>query len=234
MTATLRLSHVLLLASALFASPTGRITGIVRDPSGAARSGARIAASFGARGERRSLASDSDGAFEFLDVAPGTWSLTVESEGFRATALPEVVVHIDRVARVEIRLEIGKRTETVTVASTLPDVEMSRPTEQTAIDSRVVSNMPLNGRQYLDLALLAAGTVAAAPGTQGSGFSVSGIRSQSNVYLLDGIGNIDTQTNQPLNLFRITDAVGEFTVQTSVPPPEFGRGAGAQVNVVTR
>src|SRR5436190_1700559 len=94
--------------------------------------------------------------------------------------------------------------------------------------------MPLNGRQYLDLAMLAPGVLPAAPGTQGNGFSAAGIRSQSNVYLLDGVSNIDTQTNQPLNLFRISDAVEEFSVQTVTPPAEFGRGAGAQVNVVTR
>src|SRR5436190_23736437 len=94
--------------------------------------------------------------------------------------------------------------------------------------------MPLNGRQYLDLAMLAPGVLPAAPGTQGNGFSAAGIRSQSNVYLLDGISNIDTQTNQPLNLFRITDAVREFDVASTSRPADSGRGSGAQVNVVTR
>jgi hypothetical protein len=84
------------------------------------------------------------------------------------------------------------------------------------------------------MALLSPGLVPAAPGTQGNGFSSGGIRSQSNVYLLDGISNIDTQTNQPLNLFRITEAVREFDVETASRPAQSGRGSGAQVNVVTK
>jgi hypothetical protein len=238
MTATLRLSTslaaVLLLTSTLSASPTGRVHGVIRDPSGAPVSRARITLAAVAPAEHRSAASDSSGSFEFLDLPPGRWSLSVEAEGFRPVNMPEVVVHVDESTRVEIRLEVGERADAIEVTAIAPGLEKDRPTAQTVVDSSTVANMPLNGRQYLDLALLASGSVPAAPGTQGSGFSVAGIRSQSNVYLVDGISNIDTQTNQPLNLFRITDAVREFAVQSGVPLPEFGRGAGAQVNVVTK
>src|SRR5262249_6544612 len=134
----------------------------------------------------------------------------------------------------DITLEIGDLSQTIEITATTPLVETRRSTISAVIDAATIENMPLNGRQYLDLALLIPGVLTAAPGTQGNGFSVAGIRSQSNVYLLDGVSNIDTQTNQPLNMFRITDAVAEFSVQTGVPLPEFGRGAGAQVNVVTR
>src|SRR6266849_959523 len=102
------------------------------------------------------------------------------------------------------------------------------------VDMRTIASMPLNARQFLDLALLTPGTVPAATGTQGGGFNVAGARSQSNIFLIDGVSNQDTQINSPLNNFRITDAVQEFTVQTSVALPEFGRGTGGQVNIVTK
>src|SRR5690242_13717254 len=71
-------------------------------------------------------------------------------------------------------------------------------------------------------------------GTQGGGFNVSGARSQANIFLLDGVSNIDTQVNSALGNFRITDAVQEFSVQTSVATAEFGRGTGGQVSIVTK
>jgi hypothetical protein len=108
------------------------------------------------------------------------------------------------------------------------------PLARGVIDRRAMALLPLNVRQFLDLTLLTPGVVPAAAGTQGNGFSAAGARSQSNVYLLDGIANQDTQTNDALNGFRITDAVEEFAGQTSVAMAESGRGAGAQVNVVTR
>ena len=120
------------------------------------------------------------------------------------------------------------------MAAVSPLLEMDRVSLGSVTDSRTIGSVPLNGRQFLDLALFTPGIVAAAPGTQGSGFNAAGMRSQSNVYLLDGVSNQDTQTNGPLNLFRITDAVQEFAVQTSVPLPEFGRGTGGQVNIVTK
>jgi hypothetical protein len=141
---------------------------------------------------------------------------------------------VDQVTRVDISLELGDVSEVVEVSAITPLLESGKSTLSGVVDNRVIANVPLNARQFLDLALLTPGIVPAAPGTQGSGFNSAGARSQSNVYLLDGISNQDTQTNEALNLFRITDAVEEFAVQTSVPPPEFGRGSGGQVNIVTK
>src|SRR4029077_11929347 len=115
-----------------------------------------------------------------------------------------------------------------------PLLEADRSTLSNVIESQVISNMPLNARQYLDLALLTPGVLPSSPGTQGGGFNVSGARSQSNIFLLDGVSNIDTQVNSALGNFRITDAVQEFAVQTSGATAEFGRGTGGQVNIVTK
>src|SRR5256712_9670482 len=94
--------------------------------------------------------------------------------------------------------------------------------------------MPLNARQYLDLALITPGVLPSAAGAQGAGFNVAGARSQSNMFLLDGVSNVDTQINSALGNFRLTDAVQEFAVQTSVATAEFGRGTGGQVSIVTK
>ena len=110
---------------------------------------------------------------------------------------------------------------------------MPRPISS-VIDTRTIGNMPLNARQYLDLALLTPGALPSQPGQQGGGFNVAGARSQSNLFLLDGISNMDTQINSALGNFRITDAVQEFAVQSSVSTAEFGRGQGAQVSIVSK
>ena len=120
------------------------------------------------------------------------------------------------------------------VESVAPLLENDKSTISSVVDTRTIANMPLNARQYLDLALLTPGAVPSQPGQQGGGFNVAGARSQSNLFLLDGVSNIDTQIGSALGNFRITDAVQEFAVQTSVPTAEFGRGHGAQVSIVTK
>jgi hypothetical protein len=88
--------------------------------------------------------------------------------------------------------------------------------------------MPLNARQFLDLALITPGVLPSSAGTQGGGFNVSGARSQSNSFLLDGVSNVDTQVNSVLGNFRITDAVQEFAVQTSVPTADLDAAQAAR------
>src|SRR5882762_2788006 len=218
----------------LFASPTGSVTGLIRDPSGAPVPGVHVILLNGKTNAQRLAVSDSSGVFQFLQIEPASWSLTAEAQGFKRTVVQQTLVQVDQVTHVEIVLELGERSEIVEVRAVAPLLESGKSTLSSVVDNRVIADVPLNGRQFLDLALLTPGVVPAAPGTQGSGFNAAGARSQSNVYFLDGISNQDTQTNEALNLFRITDAVQEFAVQTSVPPPEYGRGGGGQVNIVTK
>jgi hypothetical protein len=224
----------LLLGGVAFASSGSRVTGLVRDPSGAIVANARVTLVSATKAVERSAWTHHTGAFDFPNLGPGAWELTVEAAGFKRFHISSVLTMVDQTTRADVTLQVGDVTETIEVRSVMPLIERDSATASMVIDRRAIPSLPLNGRQYLDLAALAPGTLPAAPGTQGNGFNVSGIRSQSNVYLLDGVSNVDTQNNQPLNLFRIADAVDEFSVQTSVSSSEFGRGAGAQVNVVTR
>src|SRR2546421_135726 len=225
---------VLMLAAAVLASPTGSIAGTVKDPSGASISGAKLTLTNLATNAKMETVSDSNGGFQFLQLAPAEYSLIVEAVGFKKMTEQHIVVQVDQITHAEVMLEVGSVTEMVEVNSALPLLESDRSTLSNVVNSQVISNMPLNARQYMDLALITPGVLPSATGTQGGGFNVAGARSQSNIFLLDGVSNVDTQINSPLNNFRISDAVQEFAVQTSVASAEFGRGTGGQVNIVTK
>ncbi len=228
-------AFVLMFAPIVSASPTGGIAGFVRDQSGAIISGAKLTLINVATNAKEEAMSDSNGSFQFLQLAPAVYSLQVEASGFKKEAVNGVLVQVDQITHLDATLQVGSVAETVEVLSeATPLLESDRSTLSNVIDSQVISGMPLNARQYLDLALLTPGVLPSSAGTQGGGFSVSGARSQSNIFLLDGVSNIDTQINSALGNFRITDAVQEFAVQTSVATAEFGRGTGGQVNIVTK
>src|SRR5712664_1168850 len=228
-------AFLLMFAPIVSASPTGGIAGFVRDQSGAIISGAKLTLINVATNAKEEAMSDSNGSFQFLQLAPAVYSLQVEASGFKKEAVNGVLVQVDQITHLDATLQVGSVAETVEVLSeAIPLLESDRSTLSNVIDSQVISGMPLNARQYLDLALLTPGVLPSSAGTQGGGFSVSGARSQSNIFLLDGVSNIDTQINSALGNFRITDAVQEFAVQTSVATAEFGRGTGGQVNIVTK
>src|SRR5436309_7585941 len=163
------------------------------------------------------------------------YSLQVEATGFKRVVIDNIVVQVDQITHLEPSLQVGSVAETIEVSGgAIPLLENDRSTLSSVVESRTIANMPLNARRYLDLALVTPGVLPSSAGTQGGGFNVSGARSQANIFLLDGVSNIDTQINSALGNFRITDAVQEFAVQTSVATAEFGRGTGGQVSIVTK
>src|SRR6266478_2983 len=232
---TLLATFVLMFAPTVSASPTGSITGFVKDPSGSMISGGKLTLTNMSTNAKLEAESDGNGGFQFLQLAPAMYSLQVEATGFKRVVIDNIVVQVDQITHLEPSLQVGSVAETIEVSGgAIPLLESDRSTLSNVVDSQVISNMPLNARQYLDLALLTPGVLPSSAGTQGGGFNVAGARSQSNVFLLDGVSNIDTQVNSALGNFRITDAVQEFAVQTSVATAEFGRGTGGQVSIVTK
>jgi hypothetical protein len=221
-------------ASQLFGSPVGSIAGTVKDATGAVVPSAKLTLTSTATNAHFTILSNPEGEFQFLQLPPATYSLVAEANGFKKATAPSVVVQVDQITHLELALEVGSVTDSVQVEAVAPLLENDKSTLSSVVDSSVIANMPLNGRQALDLALITPGVVPTGAGTQVMSFNVAGARSQSNIYLLDGVSNIDTQVNSNLNNFRITDAVQEFAVQTSVSTAEFGRGTGGQVSVVTK
>src|ERR1700733_8136597 len=223
----------LLCAGWLSASPVGRVEGSVRDSSGAFVAGVKVTLTNTATNAKLETTTDANGEFQFPQLLPSTYSIVVEARGFKR-AEGSALVEVDQITRAEFNLEVGDVSQSVQVEAVAPLLESDKSTLSSVVDTRTIASMPLNARQYLDLALLTPGAAPSQPGQQGGGFNIGGARSQSNLFLLDGISNMDTQIGSALGNFRITDAVQEFAVQSSVPTAEFGRGHGAQVNIVTK
>jgi hypothetical protein len=235
MKTTLRaFAFCMLVVSQILGAPVGTISGTVKDASGAVNPSVKLTLTSTTTNEQAIATTNSDGEFQFLNLAPTTYALVAESQGFKKVAISSVLVQVDQITHLELVLEVGSLTESVQVEGVAPLLENDKSTLSSVVDARNILYLPLNGRQALDLALMTPGVLPTATGTQVFSFNVAGARSQSNVYLWDGVSNMDTQVNSNLNNFRIGDAVQEFSVQTSVSTPEFGRGGGGQVSMVTK
>src|SRR5216684_4156443 len=170
--------------------------------------------------------------FAFLMASP--WAMAAPVGSAVGVVKDTSGAVVDQATRIDVTLSVGDVSEVVDVAASAPLIETQQNTISNVVDHQAISTMPLNSRNFLDLALLTPGASPSAGGSQVTGFNVAGARTQSNDYLIDGISNMDTQVNGGLTSFRINDAVQEFSVQTSVPTAEFGRGQGAQINAVIR
>jgi hypothetical protein len=224
-----------LMASPLaMAAPVGSAVGVVKDTSGAVVAKAKLTLRRLSTNAVLTTTSDANGGFQFLELIPDVYNLTAEAAGFKRVVISDVTVLVDQGTRIDVTLSVGDVSEVVDVAASAPLIETQQNTISNVVDHQAISTMPLNSRNFLDLALLTPGASPSAGGSQVTGFNVAGARTQSNDYLIDGISNMDTQVNGGLTSFRINDAVQEFSVQTSVPTAEFGRGQGAQINAVIR
>ncbi|HLH00002.1 MAG TPA: carboxypeptidase regulatory-like domain-containing protein [Bryobacteraceae bacterium] len=222
------------VSSITFASPVGSIQGSVKDSTGALVPGVRITLTNNSTNAKINTTTNANGEFQLLQLAPATYSLVAEAQGFKRVDVPSVLVQVDQITHLDLALEIGSLSESVQVEAVAPLLENDKSTLSSVVNSRTISDMPLNARQVLDLALVTPGVVPTAAGTQVLSFNVAGARSQSNIFMWDGVSNMDTQVDGALNAFRITDAVQEFSVQTSVASAEYGRGTGGEVDVVTK
>jgi len=237
-----RLASLLLLCVACpitGQAPTGSITGEIHDPSGASVGGAQLILRDVATEALRFATASPQGTYEFLQLSPDVYDLSIEAKGFRRTVERQIVVNVGSAVHLDVTMPLGDVSETVEVHAEPPLVEPDKVSIGSIVDLQSIQNLPLEDRQFLNLALIVPGTIPGAPGTRVAGssvetFSVAGMRSQSNNYTLDGISNNDPHINGPLNLFRIADAVQEFNVETAIPGAQAGRNSGAQVSIITK
>ena len=226
---------ILILSCRSYAQvPTGSVVGNAYDPSGGSIVNAEILLRNVATGETQSFVTNSEGYYEFLSLRPATYEIQAEAKGFRRMHRSDIVVNVGSVVRADLHFEIGEVSQVVEVTLEPPLIEPDKTSISRSVDVKAVSNLPMLGRNILDLALTAPGTIQGAPGTQVVAFSVAGMRTQSNNYTLDGVSNNDPQVNGPLNLFHLTDAIQEFNVQTSIASTDVGRSSGAQVAIITK
>ena len=230
-----------LLAGATFAqSNTGEITGTVHDPQGAIVPGATITISSAATGLSRSATTPDNGSFRFLALPAGSYSLSAEKSGFAIAKVEHIQVRVDEISTVDVALAVAQSTQSVTVESnvTLTDTETAHL--GSVINEDQVTTLPLNGRNFAQLALLNAGVSASGGGggQQGgeggiSGYSSNGQRSTSNNFMVDGIDNNNYEAGSVAQLPSI-DSIQEFQVQTNNYAAEYGRSSGSIVNLVTK
>jgi len=228
----------LFLTTIVFASgPTGTITGTVTDPSGAVVRKARITVLNEATNAARDAETNDDGDYTVALLPPGRYQVTAESAGFRKSIFSDVAVDVDQTVRIDFALVIGATNEEVKVKDTPPAIQTDTSTLGQVVNNRLVQDLPLNARNFLSFALLVPGSQLPAQGsensTEGGSLSVNGAREQSNNFLLDGVDNNDPYINQYVALPSV-DAIQEFKVQSSDYSAEYGRGGGAQINVVLK
>ena len=218
---------------------TGTVTGAVKDQNGGIVVGAQVTITDEARGFQRTYQTGDDGTFNATQLPASTYQLTVEREGFKKHVQDDFVINVNDRRTLEIILEPGQVTEVVNVSSETPLIQDS-PTQRGLISGDQVRELPLNTRNFVQLALLSAGVSSSNPAQIGSGalsvvqLSINGGRTSAINWLVDGARNVDTGSNLTLLTTPSIDAIQEFTVLTSNYAPEFGRNGGGVINVVTR
>lgn len=213
------------------------ITGTVTDTSGAVMLGVNITVENSATGLSRTAVTSQAGIFNFPGLRPGSYNIRAEAEGFRAHDQREFVVQVDQNARLDIQLEVGDVTEVVEVTGETQLLHTEDATVGAVIDTRRITDLPLNGRNFLELAGLVPGVTSGQPTgrnrDRGGGISVNGNRSEDNAYQLDGVSNSDSWDNGIVFKPNI-DSIQEFKIMVNNYSPEFGKAAGGQINIVTK
>jgi hypothetical protein len=223
----------------------GAVLGRVTDPSGAAVAGAKVAAVNEATNTVAAAQTAADGAYFIPFLIPGRYRVEVEASGFQKYAQSGITVSVNSQVRVDVTLQVGAITESVTVTADAPLLETATATMGQVVDRRKVEAMPLNGRMIFMLNRLAQGVIWQTPtfgatGTSGlrpfdnlggSAWSMNGGRLTSNEFLLDGAPN---STRGRYNFAPPVDAVEEFKIQTNSFDAQYGRTGGGVVNMTLK
>jgi len=226
----------------------GTILGTVIDQSGAAIPGAQVVVKNQGTGTTRTTTSGDAGTYQVPELPVGLYSVTVTKEGFEALTLGDIEVTVAGERRLDVTLKPGHVESLVEVRAEVPLVTTTEDTLGGTIQATQVDNLPVNGRDYTKLIFMALGVsgspdqITDSPGSFGE-FSVNGARGRSDNYLLDGTDMNDGYRNDPtINQAGVfgtpatilpVDAIAELAVLSNFPP-EYGRNAGAVINIVTK
>jgi len=221
---------------------TATIAGSVQDQSGTAIPGALITVRNTATGVERETRSNQEGFYTITALPAGPYSVAVKREGFQIYSVPSVVLQVDQEATVNAALQVGAVTESVTVTGSVTPVDTRGATLNTVITEKMMNDLPLNGRNVMQLLRLTPGTLSAPgtfnqaatrPETAGELISASGGRGNSTTFVLDGGIHEDPYT-EVANVLPNPDAVQEFSFQTNNYGAKFAGRGGGVVNIVTR
>lgn len=220
---------------------TASLSGRVTDPQAAAVQGVQISLRNQATGVERKVTSDANGEYVFTLIPPGRYDIEAASPGFRSFHDAGFPVDVAVPARLDIKLEVGAAAERVEVVAEVSMLNTESAAQGAVISDEKIESLPLNGRQFIDLAFLSPNVNAGGRSVQQNqvrlnqdgGFSASGSRTNNNGFLLDGVSNLDLDY-MSLSLTPVLDTIAEFQVQTAQLSAEYGHAAGATINVVTK
>lgn len=241
---------VLLLSLTIQAqvSINGSLRGRISDPSNASLSGATLTLTNNATATAQKTMSDSNGEYQFARITPGLYTLSAEKDGFKRGQRESIVIAVNENAVADLTLTVGQINETVTVESGAVIVQSQSVELSGLVSERRVKELPLNGRNFQKLVLLAPG-VGGTNGPTPNNPSISGARPVHNTYTIDGMGSNDerltvglaglandsgTDLGDSVPNMISTEAIQEFRIITTNADATFGRASGGQINIVTK
>src|SRR3954469_22767403 len=237
----------LLFSAQAQTSTVATISGTVRDEKGAVVPKAEVTIEAEGTGLARTVNADDNGFYIASSLPAGRYTLTTSPAGFKKTVANSVDLHVGENKVVNLDLQVGQITETVTVASDTATVETRSGELSSLITERQVTELPLNGRNYAQLALMVPGVspvtqagAGGAFGTAGTGLdshvdmSVNGNQSNANMWTVDGVNNMDVGSNATLLVFPSIDSIQEFRVERNSFSAEYGQAQGAVINLITK
>jgi hypothetical protein len=227
---------------ALAQQETATITGEVRDANGGAVPKATITITNVGTNIRVRSETNEQGSYTVPNIRPGDYTVTVEKQGFSKTIRSGLTLQVNQVARIDIAMKIAGVEETVEITGGAPLLESETSSRGAVIDQKKIVDLPLNGRDYNQLALLSPGVLSGTPRMASIGFkgaiNVNGNRLFMNVFLLDGVDNISYSNSFRGDNVQVVqpsiEALQEFKIQTNAYSAEFGRSAGAVVNATIK
>jgi len=248
-----RILGFLLLASLILCLPTysqtdtGSIVGTVTDKSGASLPNAMVTVTNVGTNRKTVVKTDRQGTYVATSLQIGNYAVQIQAEGFKEVTRTGIALNVQDRLRVDFTLQVGSVVEQVTVTGAPPLLQTETTALGEVVESKQISDLPLNGRDYTQLAALTTGVVkvtesgngltggaqSSANGNAGGAFSVNGTRGMLNNFLLDGIDN-NSNDNGGNVLKTNVDAIAEFKVQTSNYSAEFGRSGGAVINATIK
>jgi hypothetical protein len=244
----------LLLVCALPAAAqtaTARVEGIVTDNTGAVLPGATVTATNTGTNATRIDVSNTTGSYTLPALPVGSYNISIDLSGFRPQVTP-ITLTVNQTARIDFKMQLGGVSESLVVTAAAPLIDKSTSEISTLIDQKQIENLPLNGRNFTQLATLAPGVNRGIPGSNSSGgsagqdaetfrysefggaaLSVNGLREQFNNYMIEGVDNNESLVNS-IAYLPPPEAIREFSVITTNAPAEYGRAAGGMQNLVIK
>jgi hypothetical protein len=235
------LTAIFLWRPALAQKITGAISGTVTDSSGAAVPNATVTITNTATSKVYTVTTDSQGGYTVPELPESTYTVDVKAPNFKESVTKNVVVHVATTTNVNPQLELGSVSESITVQANAIQVQTDSASLGEVVDGTQVRELPLNGRNFVELTQLQPG-VSAANNFQNTGkglnggvdMSINGNPTTNNLFLVDGVNNNDVGSNRTILIYPSDDAIAEFKMLTNSYGPEYGQASGGVISIVTR